>query len=600
MPASCRNGPPGHRPVSCIIRRYGVTPVAVTGSGNARIIDRRPHIGQRGQKALAVCHYLQREHPKRSHQQFGRALPPFGAQCKGRNCHYLYRIQKSAPSLQEKQTFYEILLEEHAEYLDEISVVASRSSDWYDLLNACRKNQTQTAASAKAYYELKSRINQQQIELVEGFYNARISGYDLKKLDLKAGRLAVQPYEERLFVSLESSRAITMLQLFEPNPLFPKGPLELSRKQLKKDYSIALSKKYKNENLDSVYVLEYTPTDASGHFFRGEIWINYSKKRLLKITQECAAAARHPFKPLFPSDTIRSMDLAITKTFREEGAKVFFNHIDFIYSVDYKDRNGHNYSVFTHAVLYAYELNETFSQPVFEFSSDSIGDYRKINAFPYNAFFWNHHDEPKVSDQQDKNYLFFNDPKSITNEALFTADTLLENGARFLQHPYVVWSDKRVRFRAFQQENLSTPSGKPHSFLSEQYNLGVKIFLDVNTYSDTTHLLSATVFDPYESYYRLPLDNTALCFINIYFDLMEIERRKLERLLLVSDKTDTSIRAIYQTCASQWEELRQRYFKEVRRGENRAGLEKWNKIVQDSLGINNCALFHLYTESEQD
>jgi hypothetical protein len=29
-------------------------------------------------------------------------------------------------------------------------------------------------------------------------------------------------------------------------------------------------------------------------------------------------------------------------------------------------------------------------------------------------------------------------------------------------------------------------------------------------------------------------------------------------------------------------------------------LEKWNKIVEDSLGINNCALFHLYTESEQD
>jgi hypothetical protein len=168
-------------------------------------------------------------------------------------------FKKARLPLQEKQTFYEILLEEHAEYLDEISVVASRSSDWYDLLNACRKNQTQTAASAKAYYELKSRINQQQIELVEGFYNARISGYDLKKLDLKAGRLAVQPYEERLFVSLESSRAITMLQLFEPNPLFPKGPLELSRKQLKKDYSIALSKKYKNENLDSVYVLEYTP-----------------------------------------------------------------------------------------------------------------------------------------------------------------------------------------------------------------------------------------------------------------------------------------------------------------------------------------------------
>ncbi|MBX2926897.1 MAG: carboxypeptidase-like regulatory domain-containing protein [Saprospiraceae bacterium] len=518
--------------------------------------------------------------------------------------------EKERIPLRKGRTYYEVLLRENAISLDEVGVVASRETDWYELLRACRKNQPQTALDAKAYYELKSFHSDEQIELVEGFYNARIEGYAVKKLDLKAGRLAIRPHEGTIFVSMESSRAITMLPLFEDSGLFPASPLELNRRELRKHYSISMSKKYKNENADSVYVLEYVPNENSGLFFSGEIWINHTKKHILKITRHCQGTARHPFKPIFPSDTIRGIDLSVTSTFAEENGKVFFNHIDFIYTVDYKDRNGAELSILTHAVLYAYEPHQTFSQPNFEFNSEQIGDYRRINAFPYNDFFWDQHDEPKVSDQQDRNRLFFNDAISLTNRTIFnglpgniTHRQLPNNqaafmddprdGQRLLQHPYMAWSKNRILLREFRPE--STEPLPVHygarTVVAEQYNLSVKIFLDVNTYADSTHMLTAAIFDPYETFFRLPMDNAAFCFINTWFDLMEIERRKLEAAIAASDRTAGAIYEIYRNHSTQWEQLRQQYFKEVQRGRNRAALEKWNRAVRAELGIDNMEIF---------
>ncbi|MBL0052424.1 MAG: hypothetical protein IPP29_13395 [Bacteroidetes bacterium] len=62
----------------------------------------------------------------------------------------------------------------------------------------------------------------------------------------------------------------------------------------------------------------------------------------------------------------------------------------------------------------------------------------------------------------------------------------------------------------------------------DMYDLNVKLFVDVNTIADTVNIMTAAVFDPYKSYYKFPVTNASLCFINIYFDLVEIERRELD------------------------------------------------------------------------
>ncbi len=500
---------------------------------------------------------------------------------------------KQRIELQTGKVKYEVKLRENPAMLGEVEVVGTWEADWFDLLNACRKRQSKIIKPSKAYFELHSTLDNAQIELVEGYFNAEIQSYDLIGLEMKAGRLAVQASGERLFVSMESSRAVTMHRLFEISDVFPDSPLLLNRKQLKIQYSISMSKRFVNENADTVIVLDFVPKKSQGRLFSGEIWINASRKNILKIEQHCAAAQRYPFRPLFPHDSIRNIDISITKTFREQGSEAFFNHVDFSYTVDYQDRKSQKYQVHTQAVLYAYAPDEVFDLPEFHFSSDSIGDYRKINAFPYNDFFWTHHEEPKVSDLRQDNERFFQSPASITNKALFTARNIFEGGAKLLQYPFVAWSEQRIHFREFEDGSVASKSFNNQAFTSDLYRLGVKIFMDVNSFGDSTNMLTATIFDPYESRYRLPQTPVALCFINIYFDLMEIERRDLILEIAASQKHISEIKQAYRQHQEHWSALSRRYFNEVQRGENLENLESWNQRVVAHLGIDNMAIFGL-------
>lgn len=501
--------------------------------------------------------------------------------------------------LLDRSKYYTVLLQESVQLLSEVTVVAPDNSFLYKLLDECRKNAPKDETAAKAYYELRSYAQDKQIELVEAFFNAEMIGYDLTALKLKAGRLALQPYNDRLFTSQESSRAITKYKLSGNNPYFPQSPLELPKSKMKKQFYLELNKKYQDDKLDSVYIIDFSPKHSSGSFFKGKIWINTSRKHIVKINLRCNNSGKHPFLPLFPTDSIANVDFDITKTYREIEGKPAFDHIDFIYATDYLSRIGgekeFSYHLTTQALLYAYDYDNVFLIPEFQFSDENIGDYRKISAMPYNDFFWKMNDEFRLNDQKNANEQFFDDNNSITNKALFSSNRLLNTG--ILEHPYIFWSDKRILFREFIADT-SEDKISGQGFKSEQYNLSVKVFMDVNTYAGTTDMLSATVFDPYESYYRLPLDNAAHCFINIYFDLVEIERRKFEIEVENSDKSPGTIQHLYNNLLERLEMLKQPYFKSVERGTRQDEMLKWNKIVVGNLGIDNLEIFGSFDDKK--
>lgn len=495
--------------------------------------------------------------------------------------------------------FYSIFLEESIHVLQSVTVKPGDNSYLFELLNNCRKNASKVKTNAKAYYELKSSKDEKQVELVEGFYNVGITGYDVSKMDLKAGRLALKPYDDRFFGSHESSRALTMMKLMEKSSYFASSPLDLSKKEAKKFFYLTLDSKYLNNESDSVYIIDYAPKDSSGNYFEGKIWVNKSKNTVLKITLNCSHCRVHPFLPLFPSDSIANVNFTITKTFSEQGKKMLFNHIDFTYVVDYKSRIGNenelNYSIKTNAVLYVYDFKQTFTLPAFEFPDNATGDYRKINALPYNDFFWNNNDEYRLNDDKNSNELFFKDTASLTTKTIFSSDSPLKKG--LFEHPYIHWSKNRILFReAFIDTLLTSAKGTPKA---ELYNLDVKIFMDVNTYNDSTNILTATIFDPYESYYHLPIDNVTHCFINLYFDLYEIERRQLEiKLNGIKTKDPKLIMQVYQDFIAKSEFEKSTFLKEIDRGTNQKSLLKWNNYVYEKLGIDNMKFFNLSEKIE--
>lgn len=493
--------------------------------------------------------------------------------------------------LEENEKFYLIKLEENVLLLKEVTVKPKDYSYLVELISESKKSRATTPQKSKAVYELKSFVDKKQIELVEAYYNVDLKGYELNKLELKVGRSDLKPYFNRLFASVESSRAIILLNLFERNEFFPTSPLELSKKNLKKNYYLSFANKYVDEVADSIYVINYKPKDTTRLYFEGTIWINKTQKQLNKIILNCNNAAIYPFTPMFPSDKISKVSMNITQTFKSVENQALFNHTDFTYEIDYASRIGKseqkNYKVKTNAILYVYDYETSFFQPLFTFKEKNISDYRKINAMPYNDFFWSANDEYRLNDSLNTNAQFFSDKHAVNSKYLFKSNPYSKKG--LLEHPFVEWSKSRIKFRELVPDSVVNNASK--NIISLQYNLAVKIFMDINTYKDSTQYLTATIFDPYESYFYLPMDKKTNCFVNIFFDLCEIKRRELQKQLNARNISPTQAQAMYQKCISELEILKNEYLKDVQRGTEEKKMIKYNLIVFNELNINNIELF---------
>lgn len=501
--------------------------------------------------------------------------------------------------LEEGTSFYLIYLEESNILLGQVTVTPKDESYLFALIQKCKQSASSVALGAKAYFDVKSFIDDSQIELVEGYYNVVLQGYQLADLHLKVGKIGLQPYENHFFASLESSRAILMQDLMNGNAYFPKNPFELSKSEMRKNYYMTLDYKYLDENADSILVIDYIPRDTTGLFFEGKIWINKSTHQLVKVTLNCPNARTHPFIPLFSTDSIANVSFAITQSFHALSRyQTVFKHTDFIYTMDYWSRvhspDEQIYAVRTNVVLYAYDIASSFFQPVFNFSHKAINDYQKINALPYNTFFWANIDEYRLNDSLNTNEVFFRDTNTYTNITLFKPNEIHKKG--IFQHPYVEWSEARVKFgEASADTSVNSHSG---DLSMEDYNLAVKLYLDVNSYNDSTDIFTAAIFDPFVSYYKLPMDNQTHCFINIYFDLCEIERRALHQKLQGARDNMDQLMGIYRSFMKAFDIRKGRYFKEVRRGTNEIDMRKYNNFVVEHLGIDNIEIFKPFPTEE--
>lgn len=498
--------------------------------------------------------------------------------------------------LQAGNLHYDVLLRENEQLLDEVVVKPEENEYLFDLIEQVRKEKNKYRASSKVYYNLKTSFEEKQTELVEGFYNGKITGYDLSGLTLKNSRIARQDMDGLSFASTDATRSILALKLFEKDGSAPIHPLQLSRPRLRKAYYLYLDKKFKNEQLDSVYVISCIPKDTSGAYFKTKIFLNVSRNTLEKINFKCSHAKAYPFRP-FAWDSFLNVNLDITKSFIRVNQHDVFHYLNFDYQISYKQVKFTLNTIFkdsvlkvsTNAVLYCYNYDDTFLTPRFDFTETRSNDYVQISAFPYNGYFWEHNHELKTNEEQKENDSFFYSDKTLRYSE--------HSPKRQIEHHYELWqADKRVIYRLRPDEKKAlTASPAP---LSRQYHLCAQLFLDINRYKDSTQVVTATVFDPIKSYYFLPLDTPAYCFMNIYFDLVEIERRKLEKKINQSDRSIATIQRLYNESNDRVQELGKKYFPEVQHGTMEKGMKKWNDIVYQNLGIDNLKIFHLFQKEE--
>lgn len=490
----------------------------------------------------------------------------------------------------------ELRLVESPYLIEDVVITAVDDPYLYELLAECRDEAVPDAREGKAYYELTTFKEREQVELVEGYYNIETQGYDIADLDIKTGRLAIKPLDNTLFVSLESSNAVLKQKLLQKVPYYPISPLQLSKRRMRKRFYLALDRKYLSPESDSIYILECAPKQNLGQDYAGLIWVNKTQKRISRLELECKDCKRHPFLPLFPSDSIEQVNIQFQKTYQQTEGNANFNYVNLDYDIRYRSRRNElredTFTVHTHALLYAYDYQQRFFIPEFDFGPLAYSDYRKINAIPYNYFFWNYHDEYSLNDRKGVNERFFRSRQSLTNENLFQASRELGKG--MFETPYLDWSRDRVFILQSVEDTLSDPASVP--FNSETYHLEFKIFLDYNAYGDSTNLVSRTLFAPHESYFYQEIDMLTHCFVNILFDLCEIERQRLEEEVKALLDTPEQIPAHVKQFQIQFQNKKRHWLKEMDIGNNKTAVLRYNKQVRKALKIDNVDMYKPYEE----
>lgn len=482
-----------------------------------------------------------------------------------------------------------IYLEPEELLFDEVVVLADNRF-LYELISDAAKRRPKANHTAKTYFELETFEDDKQLELFQGYYNGIYSGYDVKDLQMKNAHFALAPLNKRIFASTETSRAMYLQRLLDMNSYFPGSPFEYRKRQLKKKYFLSLSSKYKNEQDEVIYVINFKPRDTIDPYFSGKAWIDSLSRDIHKVQLQVEDSRIHPFRPFWLGQELRNVDLDIRKSFEKVDGEMRIKSVDFDYNLIYTTDGEDSLNIETRAVLWAYNYNEAFDLPLFRFVRTKHNDYRRIQMLPSDSRFWECNDEFQVESNSEERLMFLKDSTTINSQELFRSDTIFRHN--FFESPYVTWNGNRVLLKGISEDSAAYYDERG-VILSHRYNLDAQFFVDVNELCDSTQLVTKTIFDPYSSYFNFNITPQNQVFINIYFDLMEIERRKLHEKLLPIKEDRQKVEEEYRRATEAARRLSDNYFKEVERGTNFEALQKWNEVICNKLHIDNIYLFGL-------
>ncbi len=503
--------------------------------------------------------------------------------------------------------------------LDDIIVMADESI-LYRLVSNTRKSIIRhNDEIAQSYLEMQSFQNDHQLEYFQGYYNGTYDGYDIEGLELKTARFGIQRTQNLAFLSQETSKAMYKQELFNQNEYFPDSPFGLKRRKLVKKFRLTMNSKYREQNGDITYVVSFEPRKDSTSSFAGKVWIDSATNILTKIEFNIENASKYPFIPIHRGGELQDVNMHITKTYDRTGSGVRLNSMDFdydftfepngFYNVDnaiiYKQRppDSINYKplpafkIRAEAVLAAYNYDDAFFIPRFDFPSHDFADYRRMIALKDHMEFWDCYKTFRVGKSDEKEQ-FLEDRKTVTHKGLFKKSHISEIG--MYEYPYRHWNKKRIYFRPRKDTTQElTPVGKlPEvSIKSQQYNLVAQILFEVDSLCGSWQYRTRTVFDPFQSFYKFERTPRSVAFLNVYFDLMEISRRELNaKLDAVENPTEEIWTKIYEEHIAKTNATMDLFFKEVERGTNEEDFLEWNAFVVEELGIDNNAMFSVTEE----
>ena len=496
--------------------------------------------------------------------------------------------------------------------LPEVKVDGNQSY-LFKILDNCRKKiRASVDRHSKAYFVMQSDITGFPVEMMECYYNALTSTHKVKKLELKNGRIGLaETPDHGFFLSENTAHVLAQISLVEKNEYIPGLPFQLTEARLQKIYSLQDEFSFAD---DATYHIRFSPLEANGKFFNGEVWIDKNSYDLRKINLWVENTTTHPFEPVWHEDALSGVTLFFSETFSKLNDDWVPGNINFTCrltyhanmeyrakkinpGVDWGTDTAERVRVITTSGSYTfYDFDNGFILPYYDYG-DGQSDYRKILSLPFNESFWSGDPHLLYTEKQKTALRFFNDNGVLINyRENNTMKTISRIAGEFFKGANLMWSDSnRLSFTKNNLDSLlkkdSLSAGS--AFRVDQYKLKTQIFLDINPAGDSLSHFSAAVFDVGDSFYNLPPSATADCFLNILFDLAEIERRKMENVMAGNKLGIRQMDSVYASATAALNTQTAIFIKESESGQNLKGLLKWNQYAEDNLGIDNMKLFGL-------
>ncbi|MEI6457079.1 MAG: carboxypeptidase-like regulatory domain-containing protein [bacterium] len=497
-----------------------------------------------------------------------------------------------------------VFMERTGIQLEEVTVHAD--NDYlYDILDKCRNKMVKDKQyhEAKVYYGIETQTKEQPIELLECYYNGYMKGSSIESLIFRNGRIGLAELDKRYFLTLNSSKAISRMNLIRQDPDYPSIPLQFTKKAIKKMFGLTMEP---GEN--GMYHLTFQPLTEPRNRFSGDIWIERKTFALVKIDLTINDAARHPFVPIFKVDRISDVDIKISHTFKNDVSSNKPDHVNFSYHVNYKsvrddpaftDPSIIQRDITTKGVLCFYDYDDPFIIPRFDYDAN-YDDYRKMSIIPFNKSFWDNNNTLILTGKQKESLGFFADSGLLVNfgDGNYGKDflTLTHYDSTLYENCYTFW-DPVKRFslnRSLPQNKIYSQRQINSSILTDQYNLDnleVQLLLDVTRAGDAFSFKSYAVFDEKKSRFHFPDEPETKAFLNIFFDLCEIERRKMENTLNTTAFTIRQIDSVYRVSMEGMNKATAKYQEEVKLGKSKKALSKWNGYVLENLDIDNMKMY---------
>ena len=450
--------------------------------------------------------------------------------------------------------------------------------------NVMRKQPKQTS---RTHFHLFTEIDGIPNEMMECYYNTETKGGAVTSFRLKNGRAGLPQVGEKFFFNMQTTQAIMMLDVMGKNEKYPSIPFEFGRKKMQRLYELNRLPTLSDTN---TLHIAFEPLKNQEKFFYGEMWIDKRTFTLQKLILKTDDASVYPFYSIADKTRLSDLSFHIEQNYRETGNGVALSHMTFGYDFSLRHpthlSEENTWDLESNCLVHFYDHSKGFILPYFEYNP-LHSDYRMISFLPHDSIFWEEEHGADLSESQREQLRFFEEKGVLLNyekDFRFNIEKGFE-GMFYQVNPR--WQkDKRVTF----DRNASEEAPREAEFLADMIHIEVQLFLDINENDAGWRYNSATILDIYKSYNYIgetPLRN---CYVNIYFDLGEIARRKMMAELTASPQTPESIDEIYQRTVADLQETYLTFNKEVQQGQDFPMLQKWNDIVFKELGIDNIEL----------